>query len=292
MQASSLPVHVLFVGNASAAHSRWAETFVKQLEAFFPKKVFEAQSLDSAQTLITRIPHSMLPHVVVILGDEGLRLGRHDPQSPENLLVGLYRGLDARLPILKVSEAIPGGELALQEISRGLSAFVREGFDIKDLDVTLTELLTNRFEEHAPRLPRFQVQHKVKLRIASLEQAIVAETLNVGRGGLFVRTLPQDIKVGDLVNFDLNIHQEVALGLSSEDDPITQLSRANSANAPGTETDSIRGQGVVVWVRPQQDPLKYHEGFGLHFTDLDPATSLRIENFVSAHGLKAYIPLS
>ena len=49
------------------------------------------------------------------------------------------------------------------------------------------------------------VLREISLSIASLEQAIVAETLNISCSGLFVRVAPPGVRVGEHVHFVLTL---------------------------------------------------------------------------------------
>jgi hypothetical protein len=279
---------LVFVGSKNSPDEACILRFLNALREFFPQYTFQTKHFDSASALLKLLAVVEIPHVFIQLDSTS---ASYDSHSPEVMLQKLLRKYDKHLPLIKLVNEIPGGHLALQEIDNGVTAFLRRNFDLKDLDTQLREMLTLRFENHFLRLPRFEGTHKIKINIASMEQAIVSETLNLGRGGLFVRSVPEGMKVGDFVEFELNVNPLVSQGLGSEEDPITEKSRIFENTKDATSIKPlIRGNGVVVWVRIITNRPEQPEGFGMNFLNLDPASAAFVNQFVLSHGVKAYIP--
>ena len=135
-------------------------------------------------------------------------------------------------------------------------------------------------------------RHKIEIQLASFEQALVAETLNIGVGGLFIRSVPQGLAVGDEVEFVLQFTPNVS-GQASPENNNPLVSRMNDDSSPSANTPSvrseIRGNGSVVWVRSApvgNEP----EGFGLQFKEVESEGFKKLQEFIASHRIQAFIP--
>jgi Tfp pilus assembly protein PilZ len=204
------------------------------------------------------------------------------------------RKLDPLACILVISPPeSPSAELGISWLDRGASGLLNLDAPSARTEDTLRDMLSLPLRVKVPRKLRVSAKHRVEIRVASFEQALVAETLNVGLGGLFIRTVPQNVAVGDEVEFILEFSRQVS-GNSAPENTNTLVNKMNDddvADPRAPLEESIRGLGTVVWVRStaQNDTP---EGIGLQFRDIDPISFKKIQEFVASHRIKAFIPRS
>ncbi len=196
--------------------------------------------------------------------------------------------LDEKLPILNLGDQIPSGAEAMRWIDIGCSGFLNRNFKQKELSEGLAELLELRMLQQA-RYSRVKAQGMVRITIASFNQALAAETLNLGQGGMFIRALSKEASAGSAINFELRLNPTV--GETIETNPNSNLFVDRLDEIPGQKRQVIRGQGTVAWIRESPN-AEGPEGMGIQFTEIDPAGSKLIENFVALKKSKYFIPLS
>lgn len=203
------------------------------------------------------------------------------------------RALDSQACILTLSsEAVPSGDTAVGWMDRGANGLFNPSQKPEHSFTLLRELLTLPLKNMRPREARVETQHKVELRIASIEQAIASETMNVGTGGLFIRAIPQGAEVGDLIEFTLKFDDSVSVSNNGrEDDPRVLKMEEDSSKQNANKVEDISGEGRIAWIRRSAgDGLP--EGIGLQFTLLSAADFKRIQDFVARRRVKAFIPKS
>jgi hypothetical protein len=190
--------------------------------------------------------------------------------------------------ILMVREAFSPKE-TLAWLDGGGSGVLQQDFSATSLDESLRDLLSRRLHM-APRHLRMDVLQKIEVKIASMEQAIVTETLNLGVGGMFVRALSPQIKVGDRVVFVLHMSREICDGRGSWVNPIEAAPKKGRKATKGATDSEFKGSAVVVWVRnlaTSEGP----EGMGLQFLRIDLKTQKFFESYLNRHRVKSFIPL-
>lgn len=202
------------------------------------------------------------------------------------------RNLDPLACILVLHDGrSPDAESSIGWLDRGASGLLNLESSPENTEDALRDMLSQPLRVKVPRKLRVGAKHRVELQVASLEQALVAETLNVGLGGLFVRAVPPSIAIGDDVEFVLEFSNQVS-GSAAPENTNVLVSRMNDDSAHGSKTaakESIRGLGSVVWVRSTaQNGIP--EGIGLQFKEIDPSGFKKIQEFVASHRIKAFIP--
>jgi|GEM_PF-1157773 len=284
---------ILIVGpaqNSSAFKDRLSEHLTKAFRDL-PGAPFQwdFKGVESPAALMNFVTANEIPLLVVI-----------DPSSPhvpasslewDDVCSGL-RSLDPLACILVLhSGPSPHAEHGIGWLDRGASGLLNLDTSPENTEDALRDMLSQPLRVKVPRKLRVGAKHRVELLMASLEQALVAETLNVGLGGLFVRAVPQNIAIGDDVEFVLEFSQNVSGGNPPENTNVL-VSRMNDDNAVSSFTgsqESIRGLGSVVWVRSTaQNGVP--EGIGLKFKDIEASGFKKIQEFVASHRIKAFIP--
>jgi hypothetical protein len=249
---------------------------------------FKIESMPSLNSTIEHFANAVVPHFLIV-----------DPKTferadPENSLERFFRGLrelDPAVCIIVLWTTQPSAQEIMTWLDRGATGLYNPKISHPAGDSALLEALALRVSAHLAREPRAHSRHIVKIQIASLEQAMAAETLNLGFGGMFLRISPRDMKVGDEVEFQLEFGG--SLGVQGESDTdhnplVKKMDDPGLAAHKGILT-SLEGTGRVVWVRStQKDGLP--EGIGLQFSKLSPEVQKQIRNFVVNHRLHAFIP--
>jgi hypothetical protein len=202
------------------------------------------------------------------------------------------RALDPLACILVLcSGQSPSAEVGIGWFDRGASGLLNVESPEESTEDALRDMLSQPLRVKVPRKLRVNAKHRVQLQISSLEQALVAETLNVGLGGLFIRAVPPNIGIGDSVEFVLEFTKSVS-GNAQPENSNALVNLINSED-PGAKSaasnERIQGLGTVAWVRSTAlDGVP--EGIGIQFSDIDPASFKKIQEFVASHRIKAFIP--
>jgi hypothetical protein len=205
----------------------------------------------------------------------------HIPLREIHRLIGGLRHSDPEICLLLLSGKDLHREEVMAWIDMGMNGVVRIPFDPLLVSDPLVEVLRRKLGYHrtAPRVPSLQ---KVSLGIASLEQAIVAETINVSCTGLFVRVAPGDVRVGEHVEFCLSLQPSVGGSSASASNPIDDAAQASSSR-------EIRGKAEVVWVRAKPKGNS-PEGLGLRFMDLNESGMDVLRAYIAKRRLSSMIP--
>lgn len=275
-------------GDAPAFMAGRATALREALGSDIPATEFrQAKTAEEFRKMIATEGH---PHLVLVDLPEASAADRTE-WGPRFAAV---RELDPGVPIFVLTKAMPTGAEVMAWLDAGASGLIKRDFTGKNLSEPLQEMLLKRFRTNLPRHPRAKARHKIEIRIASLEQAVVSETLNVGTGGLFIRAVPQDVSVGDSVDFEFVLSKEVSGGDitgDSKPDPLLAKMDEDLKSASSTLGHRIRGTGHIVWVRTLADRTG-PEGIGLQFDELEPEAQKWIKAFVSAHRVRAFVPKS
>jgi len=213
-----------------------------------------------------------------------------DPKHLEQALNGM-RTLDPHLSLILLTEAMPESQETMHWLDRGATGLLARDFTPGQVTDALAEILGRKLAVERPRHARVPGHHKVILRAASLEQGVVSETLNIGTGGLFARTIPEGAKTGDRVDFELHL----TTGIGGNDTQIevpAAVRRVNEESGVGLPKGQIlRGSGFIVWIR-RTPAAGLAEGLGLQFDHLDDDARKTLDHFIMAHRVRAFIPLS
>ena len=218
--------------------------------------------------------------------------GASAPRREE--VVGILHGIretDPAASVLLLSEGTPAGAEIMTWLDHGATGLLRRDFHGEGLEDSLREALLQRLTTQRPRANRTPAQHKIRIRLASFEQAVVAETLNIGTGGMFVRFVPPGIQAGDTVEFEFVFAREVAQRGSSEVIERPRVIEKMDDNTAALREEAGRGTGSVAWVRARA-AKDSPEGIGVRFVELQPECLRWIEKYVATHRIKAFIPSS
>ena len=235
----------------------------------------EWQFFGSSMQMLDAFSSGYNPQVVLVHHE-------HIPLGDIHRLIEGLRQSDPELCLLLLSGKEIQREDAMALLDMGTNGIVRIPFDPLLVSDPLVEILKKKLGYHRSA-PRVELLQKIELSIASLEQAIVAETLNVSCSGLFVRVAPRDVRVGEHVEFCLSLVPALAGGDSSGSNPIDRVVAAGAANR------EIRGRAEVVWVRSRpKDNLP--EGIGLRFMDLNESGMVNLRAYIAKRRLTSMIP--
>ena len=124
--------------------------------------------------------------------------------------------------------------------------------------------------------------------MTSIEQAIVSETINVGVGGIFVRQVPQNTTVGDLVDFEFVLSPKASgIDKTNTSNPIDKIEPQRS-----NVKDCIAGTGKIVWIRQHDEGRDLPEGIGIEFIKLASPMAKLLEHYLKTHSVLSFIPKS
>jgi hypothetical protein len=205
-------------------------------------------------------------------------------EDMQSLFAGM-RKLDPGVCIILLVDFNPTSDQLMDWMDRGASGILDWNFDPKQISEALWDLLSDRFrlKRHVPRAP---VRHKIQIKYSTLEQALVAETLNVGFGGFFVNTIISGALLGDFVDFEF---QKTAT-LSDNNQVEVSNKLVNKMNEDAGDASSIiAGVGKIAWIRNRESPDN-PRGMGVQFVELAEQHRKWIENFVRSHRIHAFIP--
>jgi hypothetical protein len=201
------------------------------------------------------------------------------------------RELDSSTCILVLHEQeVPSSELSITWLDRGASGLFQPNSPPPSTEDALRDMLSLPLKIKVPRKVRLGSKHKVEIQLSSLEQALVAETLNIGLGGLFIRAVPQNIRANDEVDFVLQFSSTTSdSAASANSNPLVDLINQEASKKASADVSEIRGSGIVVWVRTTAKN-GVPEGIGIQFTDVDDAGFKKLKDFIASHRIKAFIP--
>jgi len=249
---------------------------------------FEIQNLPTLNASIEHFARTAIPHLLMI--EPKNFTGDSDGKKIGAFFQGL-RDLDPAVCIVVLWNSNPSASELMTWLDRGATGLFNAASKNAESETALLEALAQRVSAHLAREPRSLTRHKVHVQLASLEQALAAETLNLGFGGMFLRIQPREIKAGDQVEFQLEFGGSLSVQGESPTDTIALLKKMDEApkSSNAVTRTKIEGTGRVVWIRnTHKDGLP--EGIGLQFSKLSPEVSSEIRNFVVNHRLHAFIP--
>jgi hypothetical protein len=195
------------------------------------------------------------------------------------------RKLDPAVCIILLVDFNPNSDQLMDWMDRGASGILDWNFDPTQISEALWDLLSSRFRL-ARQMPRAPARHKIQIKYATLEQALVAETLNVGFGGFFVNSLINNAVMGDFVDFEF--YKSKMLSDSSQIEISDKLViRMNEEE--GESATAVRGVGKIAWIR-NRDTADSPRGMGIQFVELEENHRKWIEEFVRSRRIHAFIP--
>jgi hypothetical protein len=287
---------ILIVGSSAASQSL-KEGIRKHLDHAFrglPGAPFKwtFANIESPEDLVKVVELKEVP-LLVLLDPENTQLDGTSSHW-DRACAGL-RQLDPFSCILVLTGAdSPSSSQSIAWLDRGASGLLNISAPVESTEDPLRDMLSQPLRVKVPRKVRMNARHKVELNVASLEQALVAETLNIGLGGLFIRSVPQGINVGDEVEFVLQFSQNVSGQTAPENDnPLVSKMNESTLHpalqSSAKEPSEIRGTGSVVWVRSTRQGDE-PEGIGLKFGEVEATGFKKLQDFIASHRIKAFIP--
>jgi len=156
-------------------------------------------------------------------------------------------------------------ELSTEEAyNKGAEALFSKPLDRKVLEETVSRLLVPPEARWSDSSDRVDTELNIALNVQGLSQALDAQVISIGRGGMFV-CLPQNTcpNVNDSVEFKIGF---------SNDGP------------------SLNGSGIVRWVRISSKDSKSSAGCGIEFTYLGHAERELILEYIKTKKPMAFIP--
>jgi len=261
-------------------------SFKEELGKIFPNFQFEIQNRMSDAKAYPKA-ESLIPHLLIV--DQRNSLDKNTPAHDQEKFIAfcrrdieVIRKADPQIPILFLLDKQVTGEDSRKILDQGVTLLLAAPHRLSEIETALKDLLTKRFETFSPRSARVEAKHRIQLKIASIEQALAAETLNIGSGGLFIRMRNPEIKVGDHVDFELQMGSNLSHGASSSgssedvlsENPIEAIEKTQS-----TSGKIFHGSGTVAWVRLYAESAKSPEGVGIRFKVLSP----EIANLISKY---------
>lgn len=245
--------------------------FLKQLNQIYAQHRFESHTLLPVPADYPS-PSTKIPHLVVI--NQERPLTEAILKSLDKLLT-----IDPHTVVIRVIAEIPTGAEVRTTLGTGVHYFIKKPFDLSGLSDSLNETLTQRFLKHTARTPRVSAHHKITLHLASIEQALASETINIGSGGLFVRLVVPEVVCGDIVEFELQLGSELSSPSSSySSDPIEKLSALKTP--PSSSPTLLSGSGKVLWIRARAESAAAPEGMGIQFQKVSPEIHKLIEKYL------------
>lgn len=212
------------------------------------------------------------------------------PLCFHSLFSGIRR-LDPHACILMLTDRIPETKDLMGWMDHGATGILNIDFHEENLSDSIREMLEVRLELHRKN-PRAPAKHKIQIQMDSLEQAVVAETLNVGYGGFFVRAVLPNAMAGDRVEFEFLKAKELGGNASVEPEDINvRKVNAEDQDLSGEDLYWVKGMGRVSWIRSleaEDSPA----GMGIEFVELDEKSEAWIHAYVSHRRIHAFIPKS
>jgi DNA-binding NarL/FixJ family response regulator len=210
--------------------------------------------------------------------------GQNKAEDMKQLFYGI-RKLDPSACIVLIVDFHPNSEQVMDWMDRGASGILDWNFDPKLISESLWDLLATRMSLKRG-LPRSPTRHKIQIKYSTLEQALVAETLNIGFGGFFVNTVIAGAVASDVVDFEFLKSDMLSDGSSVE----VENHLVNKINDTIVdEASSICGVGKIVWLRARDTPDS-PRGMGIQFVEIAENHKKWIEEFVRKRRVYSFIP--
>lgn len=213
-------------------------------------EVIEAENGNVAVKLV----HSENPDVVV-----------SDIRMPECDGVEMLKKIKAKNSLRPLVVLITGqADISRDEAYQlGAEAVIFKPFDPIKLVEKINQLVTPIRARLSSHNERQNVSLSVDLSLPSQLASVAAQTLNLGRGGMFVGKSENLPEIGEKITFCINF--------------------ADGIYSP------IVGSGLVRWVR-EPNTGEGPAGFGLEFLDLEPDSLEKFIAFLEAAKPSSYIP--
>jgi hypothetical protein len=213
-------------------------------------------------------------------------ISRDPNEAPylQNYVHGI-KVLDPGALIVGLADTLPEKKEITQWMKVGISVWLKKDFTVSELDSSLKEAFAQRVSM-IPRKLRVKVDHNVEVRMASLAQASVAEVIDLGLGGMFIRTSPSGIKPGDKIEFSVKVVHQLggtSFGKSQSTNPIDEMDELSETS------QNFGGTALVVWVRSitnNHGP----EGIGVQFLTVDSKTQRFFEDALVKRKTRVFIP--
>lgn len=177
--------------------------------------------------------------------------------------IELLEKIKGRYPFKPVVSFITGfSDLSIEDAyARGVCGYVKKPFSKKDI-VEVVEKALASIPVTKREYDRVKAEFEVKLSFSSIDEAILARTLNIGQGGMFIcyEQLPE---VGVSIDFEVFFQSG--------------------------KIKSFSGAGKVVWIR-KEGTKDFPRGFGVKFMELEEEHSKAIDEFVKERKIMAFIP--
>jgi hypothetical protein len=144
----------------------------------------------------------------------------------------------------------------------GAEAILSKPFDLDTLLGALERILLAPSQKwKGPKIAK--AASRVSQSHAALSNAIMAESLGVGRGGIFLPLPNPPPAPNSFVDFEIKFE--------------------------AGDIPELAGMGIVRWVRHEADPVS-PAGFGLEFESLSDENRERVLRIVDAYKLTPFIP--
>ncbi len=276
--------HVAFVTTSPQKASQ-SETYFDGLKKIFSNEItnWTCRNYSDVNSFMKVLEIDPVPHVTLI-DTESVGLS----ESPK--LIKFLRSSDQAAAIIALCSNPESSQEIMRWMDFGATGVMNQNKNAFLVNDALREALTHRLVAHKTRSVRVEARQQVKLKINSMEQALVTETMNIGLGGMFLRFVPANTKIGDNIAFEI-VFTDVLSDLQATDvsDPMVQ--KLNAEIQTHSDGFSISGIGRVAWIRtsPQGN---IPEGMGIQFGDLHKSALDFVQKFVGARKRHSYIPMS
>ncbi len=181
---------------------------------------------------------------------------------------GNYNGLDLVdkikqfYPLKPIVVFMSGYDIDLDEVySRGVCSFIKKPFSFDSFSSAINDGI-EQLPTYLRKYDRIDIALDVKLVIDSLDVAINSNIVNIGQGGIFVKT-DAKVEIGQKVDFNIVFAKEALSSLS--------------------------GVGEVVWTR-RKDAPDAPSGIGIKFLSLTDEQRAFIQALVVQRKIMAFIP--
>ena len=175
--------------------------------------------------------------------------------------------------------------------AHGVVGIIDRSQSVENIKENVEDLIESEFKLKSKQASHYSC-HQMALRLASLEQAIVAESLNVGREGLFLREVPQGARVGDEVEISFHFSQRVSDPLPMIDDEARRKIDGDEQEINNGGGDVMTLKGRIEWLRQHANESVLPEGIGVKYIQLGPKIEEWLKNYVAKHAVDTKIPLS
>ncbi len=202
--------------------------------------------------------------------------------------------LEPKACILAIGESEPpSGDAAISWLDQGADGIFNIDSDPDSSFSLFRELLSLPLKTFRSRHVRVPARHKITIRLSSFAQALATETMNIGTGGLFIRSIPPNVAIGDQVEFTLLFTKTIGDNSASENTPelVKRMETLEEKSEIQINSSDLSGEGKVVWIRHHaQGDLP--EGIGVEFVRLSEDSNKKLGDFIASRRVKAFIPKS